>query len=55
LDADFLLLGKDRDIKAEIEVPGVLYTTNAQQVEDNCVKWRFQDNVFQYKDYTLEV
>ena len=55
MDADFLLLGNDRDIKAEIEVPGILYATNAHQVDDNCVKWEFQDNVFQYKDYTLEV
>jgi len=55
MDADFLLFGKNRDIKVEIEVPGVLYATNAQQVEDKCVKWRFQDNVFQYKNYALEV
>ena len=50
-----LALGDGRMVEAEIEVPGLLFASNAHQVESNVVKWKFQDNVFQYKDYTLEV
>ena len=50
-----LVIGEGRMVEAEIEVPGLLFDANAHQVDGNIVKWKFQDNEFQYKDYKLEV
>lgn len=50
-----LVIGNGRRVEAEIEVPGLVFDTNAHQIDGNVVKWKFRDNEFQYKDYALEV
>jgi len=50
-----IFLGDGRTIKTEIEVPGLLYDSNAHVINNNTAEWQFNDNMFQYKDYVTQV
>lgn len=54
IDNESILLD-DNQYYAEVDVPGVLYATNATAIEDNLAKWHFKRGSFLYKDYELTI
>ncbi|WP_439181468.1 hypothetical protein [Carboxylicivirga taeanensis] len=54
IDNEVILLG-DNVYTAEVQVPGLLYKTNANSIEANSAKWTFRRGSFLYKDYTLSL
>ncbi|WP_289054725.1 hypothetical protein [Carboxylicivirga marina] len=47
------LLISNFEYNAEVEVPGLLYETNATSIEGNTAKWQFTRGAFFYKDLEL--
>ncbi len=54
IDEQMILLSS-KDYNVEIEVPGLIYDSNAQEINGQTVKWQFEGDVFQYSDYPLTV
>ena len=52
---DELLLLDEKEYDVTIDLPGVLYSTNADAVADNIAKWQFRRGRFLYKDFTIWV
>ncbi|MBR8537854.1 hypothetical protein KDU71_19945 [Carboxylicivirga sediminis] len=50
---DEVIMLDDNDYSAEIEIPGLLFATNANSIDNNSAKWSFCRGSFLYKDYTL--
>lgn len=48
-----VILLEDDIYSAEVQIPGLLYATNANSIENNSAKWSFCRGSFLYKDYTL--
>ncbi|MBS2213507.1 hypothetical protein KEM09_19005 [Carboxylicivirga mesophila] len=52
IDDEVIMLA-DNNYSAEIEVPGLLFATNANSIDNNSAKWSFCRGSFLYKDYIL--
>ncbi|TRX65850.1 hypothetical protein [Carboxylicivirga sp. M1479] len=50
---DEVILIDNSDYSAQLEVPGFIYETNANELEDNVPKWAFKRGGFLYKDMVL--
>jgi len=50
-----MLLLTSRDYKVEIEVPGLIYNTNADNNDKQLLSWAFEGDLFQYSDLKLFV
>jgi len=54
LDDEVLLLDEQEYVSV-MELPGLLYATNAQAVDKNTVKWQFRRGRFFYNDFSMQV
>jgi hypothetical protein len=52
---DEVLFIDETDYYAEVEVPGLVYNTNATLIDNDIAKWQFKKGNFVYKDYVLRV
>ncbi|MCG8579179.1 MAG: hypothetical protein MI866_04650 [Bacteroidales bacterium] len=52
---DEVLLLNETDYFAELEVPGLIYSTNAMSIKDGVSKWHFKRGSFAYRDYSLSL
>ena len=50
-----MFVGNEDEFIVEVDVPGIVYETNASGAEGNNVVWRFPGDIFQVKDYNLIV
>jgi hypothetical protein len=54
IDNDLILLD-EHNYKVVVDVPGLLYSTNAEIVDENITRWQFNRGRFLYKDFRLFV
>jgi hypothetical protein len=54
-DLDNWISSNGSSYNSEIEVPGLLYSTNGKPGDKNTVRWQFDGDYFTYNDYVMEV
>ncbi len=52
---DEIVIISGRKYVVEVDVPGLIYYSNADFIDEGVVKWQFKAGSFSYKDFTAEV